>query len=52
MSIPRGRTAFKKKDGILTVSNDKKLVTWTPLPGTGPPVVSLAIENITSRPAC
>lgn len=40
---------YKKKDGTITVTDDQKLVTWTPAaaPG-GPPVVSLAIANITS----
>lgn len=47
-SLPRGKAAYKKKDGILTLSEDRKHVTWTPLPGSGPPVVSLAVANVTN----
>lgn len=47
-AVPQGKAAYKKKDGIITLSDDQKLVTWTPLPGTGPPVVSLTISNITN----
>jgi transcription initiation factor TFIIH subunit 1 len=50
-AVPQGKAAYKKKDGIITLSDDQKLVTWTPLPGTGPPVVSLTISNITSERA-
>ncbi|PKS12241.1 hypothetical protein jhhlp_001541 [Lomentospora prolificans] len=45
---PSGRTAFKKKDGILSISPDQKMVLWTPAPGTGPPTISLPIENISN----
>jgi transcription initiation factor TFIIH subunit 1 len=48
MAIPAGRTLFKKKDGILTLTADQQLVTWTPNSG-GPPTVSLTIANITSK---
>ncbi|KAH8677288.1 RNA polymerase II transcription factor-related protein [Xylariales sp. PMI_506] len=49
MAPPRGTAAYKKKDGILTVSDDQKSVIWTPVsaPG-GPPTVSLIISNITN----
>lgn len=53
MAIPAGRTLFKKKDGILTLTSDHQTVIWTPNTG-GPPTVSLAVANITSaslRPA-
>jgi transcription initiation factor TFIIH subunit 1 len=54
MAVPQGRTIYKKDkkdkiEGILTVSDDQKWVTWTPLPGTGSPVVRLAMANITSE---
>jgi transcription initiation factor TFIIH subunit 1 len=49
MAVPRGKAAYKKKDGIITVSDDLSTVLWSPLPGPGPPVVSLAIANITSK---
>lgn len=48
MAIPAGRTLFKKKDGILTLTNDHQLVTWTPNTGA-PPAVSLTVTNITSQ---
>ena len=51
MAVPQGKAAYKKKDGIITLSDDQKSVTWTPLPGTGPPVVSLSILNVTSERA-
>ncbi|KAM0554670.1 hypothetical protein ACHAPJ_006739 [Fusarium lateritium] len=47
MSIPVGRTLFKKKEGILTVTSDRQLVTWTPNSG-GPPTITLTISNITN----
>lgn len=48
MAIPVGRTLFKKKEGILTLTSDHQLVTWTPNSG-GPPTVTLSINNITSK---
>jgi transcription initiation factor TFIIH subunit 1 len=48
-SVPKGSAAYKKKDGILTITADHKSVVWSPLPGTGPPVVSLTITNISSE---
>ena len=49
MAIPRGTAAYKKKDGILTVTDDQKSIIWTPQanPG-GPPGITLAISNVTS----
>ncbi|KAF5011491.1 hypothetical protein FDECE_2410 [Fusarium decemcellulare] len=47
MAIPAGRTLFKKKDGILTLTSDHQLVTWTPNSG-GPPTVTLSVTNITN----
>lgn len=46
MALPRGRTAYKKKEGILTLTDDRSALIWMPLPATGPPTVSLALENI------
>ncbi|KAK4155244.1 hypothetical protein C8A00DRAFT_42128 [Chaetomidium leptoderma] len=46
MAIPRGRTTYKKKDGMLTLTDDRNALIWTPMPATGPPTVSLALENI------
>ncbi|KAG6004833.1 hypothetical protein E4U21_000671 [Claviceps maximensis] len=47
MATPAGRTLFKKKDGILTLTSDLQTVTWTPNSG-GPPTVSLPVSNITN----
>ncbi|KAI0843754.1 hypothetical protein F5Y06DRAFT_10526 [Hypoxylon sp. FL0890] len=49
MAIPTGAAAYKKKDGILTLTPDQKNVIWTPnsAPG-GPPSISLSISNITN----
>ncbi|KAI2617389.1 hypothetical protein GGR54DRAFT_607561 [Hypoxylon sp. NC1633] len=49
MAIPTGAAAYKKKDGVLTLTSDRKTVTWTPnsAPG-GPPLLSLSIANITN----
>lgn len=49
MATPRARAAFKKKDGIIAISDAQDALTWTPLPGTGSPTVSLPISNITSE---
>ncbi|KAH6622949.1 hypothetical protein F5144DRAFT_346757 [Chaetomium tenue] len=46
MALPRGRTSYKKKEGILTLTDDRSALIWMPLPATGPPTVSLALENI------
>ncbi|KAL6866322.1 RNA polymerase II transcription factor B subunit 1 [Amphichorda felina] len=47
MAIPTGRTLYKKKDGILTLTSDHQTVTWSPNAG-GPPTVSLPVANITN----
>ncbi|PHH76091.1 hypothetical protein CDD82_4139 [Ophiocordyceps australis] len=47
MAIPAGRTLFKKKDGILTLTPDRRTLTWTPNTG-GPPTVSLPVASITN----
>ncbi|KAI1780589.1 hypothetical protein F4818DRAFT_396175 [Hypoxylon cercidicola] len=49
MAIPTGATAYKKKDGVLTLTPDQKNVIWTPNSAPdGPPTVSLVIANITN----
>ncbi|KAK0651379.1 hypothetical protein B0T16DRAFT_386822 [Cercophora newfieldiana] len=45
-TIPTGKANYKKKDGIITLTPDQTALTWTPLPGTGPPIVSLAVDSI------
>ncbi|GAO14886.1 uncharacterized protein UV8b_05050 [Ustilaginoidea virens] len=47
MATPAGRTLFKKKDGLLTLTKDHQTVTWTPTSG-GPPTVSLPVASITN----
>ncbi|POR37813.1 Putative RNA polymerase II transcription factor B subunit 1 [Tolypocladium paradoxum] len=47
MAIPVGRTLFKKRDGILTLTRDHQTVTWTPNTG-GPPTISLPVAGITN----
>ncbi|KAF3070880.1 putative RNA polymerase II transcription factor B subunit 1 [Daldinia childiae] len=49
MAIPTGAAAYKKKDGILTLTPDRKNVIWTP--NSAPMVhatISLKISNITN----
>ncbi|KAK3898820.1 hypothetical protein C8A05DRAFT_46958 [Staphylotrichum tortipilum] len=46
MALPRGRTTYKKRDGILTLTADRDALIWTPMPATGPPTVSLALDKI------
>ncbi|TRX92804.1 hypothetical protein FHL15_006210 [Xylaria flabelliformis] len=49
MAIPTGATAYKKKDGVLTLTPDQKTVIWTPnSAAAGPPTLSLSISNITN----
>ncbi|SPO05650.1 related to RNA polymerase II transcription factor [Cephalotrichum gorgonifer] len=45
---PSGRAAFKKKDGVISLSPDQRTVLWTPAPGNGPPTITLPVENITN----
>ncbi|KAK4082025.1 hypothetical protein Purlil1_11346 [Purpureocillium lilacinum] len=49
MATPAGRTLYKKKDGILTLTGDNQTVTWTPNSG-GPPTVSLPVANLQQTP--
>ncbi|KAK3997098.1 hypothetical protein QBC44DRAFT_347127 [Cladorrhinum sp. PSN332] len=46
MEIPKGRTTYKKREGILTLTDDRQFLIWSPLPANGPPTVSLALEKI------
>ena len=49
MSVPRGAAAYKKKDGIITITDDYKQVTWTPNAAPdGPPTVSMTVSDIAS----
>ncbi|KAL2204440.1 hypothetical protein CC79DRAFT_1336995 [Sarocladium strictum] len=46
MATPVGRTIFKKKDGILTLTSDHQAVTWTP--NADGPNVRLPVSHITN----
>lgn len=46
-AIPKGRAIYKKKDGIITLTPDHTALIWSP-EGTGPPIVSLAVDSITN----
>lgn len=48
MAIPTGAAAYKKKDGVLTLTPDQKAVTWTPNT-SGPSSLSLPLANVTSK---
>ncbi|KAI1433078.1 hypothetical protein GGR50DRAFT_542042 [Xylaria sp. CBS 124048] len=49
MATPTGAAAYKKKDGVLTLTPDRKTLIWTPnSAATGPPALSLSISNITN----
>ena len=48
MAVPRGLASYKKKEGIITLTDDKTSLIWSPGSGDGPPVVSLAVANITN----
>ncbi|KAK6826015.1 transcription initiation factor TFIIH subunit 1 [Apiospora arundinis] len=48
MAVPRGTAAYKKKDGILTVTDDQKSIIWTPQANPGSPGITLAISNVTN----
>ncbi|KAL7802434.1 hypothetical protein V8C44DRAFT_284521 [Trichoderma aethiopicum] len=47
MDSPKGHTLFKKKEGILSFTSDRKAITWTPASG-GPATVSLPVTSITN----
>ncbi|KAI1323852.1 RNA polymerase II transcription factor protein [Xylariaceae sp. FL0255] len=49
MANPTGATAYKKQDGVLTLTPDQKNIIWTPnsKPG-GPPALSIATADITN----
>ncbi|RDA88322.1 hypothetical protein CP533_1512 [Ophiocordyceps camponoti-saundersi (nom. inval.)] len=47
MNLPVGRTIFKKKDGIISLSSDYKIVTWTPT-SASTPTVSLPVARISN----
>lgn len=48
MATPKGAAAYKKKDGIITVTPDHKTVTWTAT-GSTTPGASIAIADIASE---
>ncbi|CAK7228256.1 RNA polymerase II transcription factor B subunit 1 [Sporothrix curviconia] len=46
MASPQGKAVYKKKEGVIAVSDDHTRVTWTPLAGGS--AVTLATANITN----
>ena len=46
MASPQGKAVYKKKDGVIAVSDDHTRVTWTPVAGGS--ALTLATANITS----
>lgn len=48
MAAVKGRASYKKKDGIVAVSDDRTVVSWTPTV-TGTPALSIPIDTITSK---
>ncbi|KUI73826.1 Putative RNA polymerase II transcription factor B subunit 1 [Cytospora mali] len=48
MAEIRAKAVYKKKDGIIAISDDQSTVTWTPLSTAGSQTVFLAIPNITN----
>ncbi|RDA86350.1 hypothetical protein CP532_4342 [Ophiocordyceps camponoti-leonardi (nom. inval.)] len=47
MDIPVGRTIFKKKDGILSLTSDYETVIWTPTSASAP-TISLPVSRISN----
>lgn len=47
MAAAQGNAVYKKKEGIIAVSDDHTRVTWTP--SAGGAAVTLATANITSE---
>lgn len=47
MASPQGSAIYKKKEGVIAVSDDHTRVTWTPVAGGAS--VTLATASITSR---
>lgn len=50
MASAQGKASYKKKQGVIAVSEDHTRVTWTPLAGGS--AVTLATANITSVFCC
>lgn len=47
MDLPSGRTLFKKKNGILSLTSDYETVTWTPTSAASPSI-SLPVNRISN----
>ncbi|KAA8648663.1 TFIIH subunit TFB1 family protein [Aspergillus tanneri] len=48
MAPPSGSAAYKKKDGTLTMSQDRQSVSWIPAAGGASGTISLPVAQITS----
>lgn len=47
MAPPSGAASYKKKDGILTLTTDEQMLTWTPA-AAGASALSIPVATITS----
>lgn len=48
MEAVKGKASFKKKDGSIAVSDDRKVVTWTAAAAPATPALSIPIDTITN----
>lgn len=50
MSNPSGLTTYKKQEGVLGITQDRKTLEWTPTNGgqNGKPTLSLGVSNVTN----
>ena len=48
MAPPSGSAAYKKKDGTLTMSQDRQSVSWIPAAGGASGTITLPVAQITS----
>lgn len=49
MAPPSGSAAYKKKDGTLTLSQDRQSVSWIPSAGGASGSITLPVATITSK---
>lgn len=47
MAPPSGAASYKKKDGILTLTDDEQTLTWTPA-AAGVSTLTMPVSQITS----
>lgn len=53
MTSPRGSASYKKRDGTISISNDRQLVHWAPVaPPESKPALTIPVTSITSGLRC